>query len=351
MPAAAAIYRGGYLPFSRGYAYRSASTQAHEADRNLMFYYEHLNLYDPRQARRASNLDDETWDDEPRRERNSSGAQLGLPPSPPRTLTPTPIVENDGDSEESSEEDQSEVETPGEGSVSLAHGLAGHDALRNENEPVSQPKPDEFEPEEESGSEHEPASESDSEPQSESVPIAAAEDEGSEPQRVREQQASTRNIEVSTLTIPPTHDNDDQAPRMSTDTPPSYHTPSIRPPSYLNHHTSTLLESNSPPALTENLRRFLLFTLAIDYDLVSSCPEPLDQADWLPYVRLARHWAWRDSRQRYLQGYDPIKPAFLGNPGTSEAAADDERALRIEQCIFAVVVRPAAALGVPPGKS
>ncbi|KAF1348180.1 hypothetical protein BDV97DRAFT_371014 [Delphinella strobiligena] len=272
MTAAAALYRGTCFPFRRGYNRRIASTGAHEMDRNLMFYYEHLQLYDPNQIRRGSNNGEgrssTRWQAQQSRGQLEDVPQASLPQSPPQTPT----------------EERGSVydETPTE----------QREAVCDEAEDLTTP-PD----------------------SQESSALPTPVEEG-----------------------PAEHIGPE-------DLPPAYQLPN--PPEY-----QTFNEDIDPmichPELAENLRRFLLFCLAIDYDLVSECPEMPRQSDWLPFLRLARHWSWRESRRRYQQGYDPVRPAFLGNPSTADSAADDDRALKIEQCIFACVVRPAQALCIPP---
>lgn len=284
MTAAAALYRGTCLPSGRGYNRRIASTGAHEIDRNLMFYYEHLQLYDPNAIRRGSNTNNGEGRSSTRRQvqqsqsRGQDGpqAQASLPQSPPQTPTEEREAESVYD-ERATEERE-----------------AGCDEAENENSTTTPPD---------------------------------SQESSALPSPVEERSAEHLGPE---------------------DLPPAYQLP--EPPEY-----QTFNEDIDPmichPELAENLRRFLLFCLAIDYDLVQECPEMPRQSDWLPFLRLARHWSWRESRRRYQQGYDPVRPAFLGNPSTADSAADDDRALKIEQCIFACVVRPAQALCIPPGES
>lgn len=239
-----------------------------------MFYYEHLQLYDPNQIRRGSNNGEgrssTRWQAQQSRGQLEDVPQASLPQSPPQTPT----------------EERGSVydETPTE----------QREAVCDEAEDLTTP-PD----------------------SQESSALPTPVEEG-----------------------PAEHIGPE-------DLPPAYQLPN--PPEY-----QTFNEDIDPmichPELAENLRRFLLFCLAIDYDLVSECPEMPRQSDWLPFLRLARHWSWRESRRRYQQGYDPVRPAFLGNPSTADSAADDDRALKIEQCIFACVVRPAQALCIPPGE-
>lgn len=297
MTASAAMYLpGAVYPLTRGYSLRSAATQANDMDRNLMFYYEHLQLYDPNQVPRRGSLDDETR--AARRQAREARARE-------RAATTAAAIPQQSSSSSSS----ALTLQPTEAEVGNVVEEETHDARR---ECIASP--------------------------ADSV------------------ESLTESPDSPEAADSPTTPMDEQPLQLSLipeDAPPDYHPSADRchPPAYQTMPESLLPDPTfCHPQLADNLRRFLLFCLAIDYDLVSESPEKLRQADWLPFLRLARHWSWRDSRRRYQQGYDPVRPAFLGNPSRADNAADDERALKVEQCIFACVVRPAQALNLPPGE-
>lgn len=291
-------------------------------DRNLMFYYEHLGLYDPNQVSRSSTseqrarrisrpqLEEAHWQMIERNAQNQAQTSQGSESAEPET-----------------ELNESHPEViPSEPITPVATPPPSRDCIATPPPAESTAEPTGPEVEMNDAPLEEPAS-----PQAESpiTPLAT-------PPPARDY-----------LVAPPQPQNYAPSRSSTEDPPPSYH-----PPSYANMDDSPLPDlTHCHPELAENLRRFLLFCLAIDYDLVNECPEKLRQADWLPFLRLARHWNWRDSRRRYQQGFDPVRPAFLGNPSTVDSAEDDERARKIEQCIFACVVRPAQALHIPPGES
>ncbi|KAL1311426.1 hypothetical protein AAFC00_001587 [Neodothiora populina] len=293
------------------YSRRSASTQANEIDRNLMFYYEHLQLYDPNSLRRSRS--------EPLHSLGLSQESLDLPQQQPRSARQSLDM-------------IAAMPAP----QTVQDSLSGPVTQQVLTEQTTQEQEPEYEPQQQQ-----------QEPLDSIVEESQQEQQQEQQEQLQQQQQQQQQTEESRQDAMSTRTS------IREDPPPHYdhhHLHRLQlPPAYETMPDSLLPDpSFCHPELAENLRRFLLFCLAIDYGLVPECPEPMRPTDWLPFLRLARHWSWRDSRRRYQQGYDPVRPAFLGNPSRADNAADDERALKVEQCIFACIVRPAQALNIPP---
>ena len=140
--------------------------------------------------------------------------------------------------------------------------------------------------------------------------------------------------------------------------PPPYRENHVDKNSMQGSQTTTDCEAK----ITERLRLFLSFCLAVDYDVVDECPDLLPQKDWLYWLRFSKditklkHETHRlEFREYFGVAANPARPTGrLNRPrptvlsGTS-AFSQAERYVKTRRDMEIYIRQPALALGVPPG--
>lgn len=129
------------------------------------------------------------------------------------------------------------------------------------------------------------------------------------------------------------------------------------PPSYFFVADQELCD----PALTERLRRWLSFCLAVDYDATKKLPEKLDRTQWLDFVDFLGELADVEAAGSHPPSYVlvpvSIPDARVAAPEVRLSTVEQPRRAQTYKTILThaeldrAVLRPARELGINPGES